>query len=106
MSKVHKRAVGSRQFHDYTEETLNKCLSDIKNKVMTQRNATKVYNIPCRTINYKLEEQHTKSFGQPNAFSEAEEKSFVDHIIKMSEFGFPVNKTDLRHILKSYLDRI
>jgi len=24
----------------------------------------------------------------------------------MSEFGFPVNKTDLRQILKSYFDRI
>lgn len=53
-----------------------------------------------------MKEQHTKSFGRPNAFNEAEEKSFVDHIIKMSELGFPVNKTDLRHILKSYLDRI
>lgn len=51
MPKVHTRAVGSRQYHDYTEETLNKCLSDIKNKVMTQRNAAKVYNIPRPTIN-------------------------------------------------------
>lgn len=106
MPKVHKRAVGSRHYHDYTEETLNKCLSDIKNKVMTQRDAAKAYNIPRRTINYKLKEKHTKSFGRPKAFSGEEEKSFVDHIIKMSEFGFPVNKTDLRHILKSYLDRI
>lgn len=74
MTKVHKRTIGSRQYHDYTEETLNKCLSDIKNEVMTQRNAAKVYNIPRRTINYKFKEQHTKSFGRPNAFSEVEEK--------------------------------
>ena len=51
---------------------------------MTQRNAAKAYNVPRRTINYKLKEKHTKSFGRPNAFSEVEEKSFVNHIIKMS----------------------
>jgi len=71
MPKVHKRAVSSRHYHDYTEETLNKCLSDIKNKVMIQRNAAKAYNIPRRTINYKLKETRTKSIGRPNAFSEA-----------------------------------
>jgi len=76
MPKVHKRAVGSRHYHDYTEETLNKCLSDIKNKVMIQRNAAKAYNIPRRTINYKFKETHTKSIGRLDTFSEAEEKKF------------------------------
>lgn len=102
MPKVHKRTVRSRHYHNYTEETLNKCIND----VMTQIQAEQVYNIPRRTINYKLLGKHSKSFGHPNAFNEEEEKNVVDHIIKMSDFGFPVNKTNLRHILKSYLDRI
>lgn len=106
MPNVHRRIIGSRQYQNYTEETLNKCLNDIKNKIRTQRNASKFYNIPRRTINYKLQEKHTNLVGRPNAFTIKEEKGFVDHIIKMSEFGFPVDKTDFRFIIKSYLDRV
>lgn len=106
MPNVHKRNVGSRNYQNYTEETLNKCLNDIRNKVRTQRDAAKFYNIPRRTINYKLKGQHIKSFGRPNVFTEKEEKQFVDHIVLMSEYGFPVDKTDFRFIVKSYLDRI
>jgi hypothetical protein len=65
-------ALNCRDTH-YRGDT-NKCLNDIKNKVMTQRNAAKAYNIPRRTINYKLKEKHIKSFDRPNAFSEAKEK--------------------------------
>lgn len=35
---------------------------DIKNKVRTQRDASKFYNIPRRTINYKLNDKHTSYY--------------------------------------------
>lgn len=106
MPNVRKRTIGVRKYHNYTNDTLNKCLMDIKNKVRTQRDASKFYNIPRRTINYKLNDKHTSPFGRPKVFTVDEEKLFVDHIVSMSEFGFPIDKTDFRFIVKSYLDRL
>lgn len=105
MPNVYKRKVGSRNYRNYTDETLNKCLDDIMNKKITQREAEKLYNIPRRTINYKLKKQHDNNWGRPTIFTENEEKCFTEHIIYMSDYGFPVDKTDLRYIIKSYLDR-
>uniref|UniRef100_A0A2S2NRC0 HTH CENPB-type domain-containing protein n=1 Tax=Schizaphis graminum TaxID=13262 RepID=A0A2S2NRC0_SCHGA len=34
------------------------------------------------------------------------EKCFTSHIKFMSEYGFLVDKTDIRYIVKSYLDRL
>lgn len=50
--------------------------------------------------------KHDNYWGRPTIFSEDEEKSFTSHIIFMSNYGFPIDKTDLRYIVKSYLDRL
>lgn len=73
---------------------------------MTQREAEKAYGISRRTINYNLKNLHKLKIGRPEIFSNDEEKSFVDHIIIMSNYGFPVDNADLRYIVKSYSDRI
>jgi len=38
-------------------------------------------------------------------FSEEEENMFVNHIVIMSEYGFPLDTFDLRMCVKSYADR-
>jgi len=81
-------------------------LNDIINKKITQREAEKLFNIPSRTLNCKFKKQHGNHWGCPTIFSEEEEKCFTSHIIFMSDYGFPVDKTDLRYIVKSYLDRL
>lgn len=106
MPNQYKRQVGTRNYRNYSDETLEQCLNEIKNKTMTQREAELAYGVSRRAINYKLKNIHNLKVGHPEIFSNNEEKSFVDHIITMSNFGFPVDKSDLRYILKSYLDRI
>jgi len=106
MPNKYKRAVGSRTYRNYTDEILKTCLNDIINKKITQREAEKLYNILRRTLNYKLKKQHGNHWGRPTIFSEEEEKCFTSHIILMSYYGFPVDKTDFRYIVKSYLDRL
>lgn len=106
MPNVYKRIEGSRNYRNYTDETLNKCLNDIVNKIITQREAEKMYKIPRRTLNYMLKKMHCNNWGRPTILTENEEKCFTAHIIFMSDYGFPVDKTDFRYIVKSYLDRI
>lgn len=102
-SKKKVRTVG-RNYVNYTEDTLNDCLDAIINNVMSQRKAAEFYNIPRSTINNKLQGLHNKHIGHPTIFSEEEENSFKQHLIKLSDFGFPVNKQDFRLVIKNYLD--
>lgn len=48
---------------------------------------------------------HIKPVGWSRVFSEEEELSFVQHIIKMADYGFPVTELDFKMIVKSYLDK-
>ena len=85
------------------KKNLMECLDLIRNGLLSQRGAEKRYNIPRSTIRYKLKEQFPGNPGHPTAFNKEEEKAFVEHIVKLSQFGFPVDALDLRFIVKSYL---
>ena len=103
MTRTHKRKKGARRYADYTAANLKKALLNIKNKILSQREAAKVFNIPRSTLKNKLKKAHMKHYGRPSAFTEQEETAFVSHLIKMSQYGFPVDKLDLRMIVKNYL---
>ena len=45
------------------------------------------------------------SAGRRKIFSEAEEKVFANYCEVMAEWGFPLDRMDLRLIIKSYIDR-
>jgi len=106
MPRTYKRAVGSRQYANYSAENLAKCLDDVKERRLTQREAAKVYNIPRRTIKYKLKEKHMKSIGSPTIFTAQEENCIVKCIISMSDSGFPLGENDLKLIVTDYLTKI
>ncbi|MBW0542730.1 hypothetical protein O181_082445 [Austropuccinia psidii MF-1] len=105
MPNKYKRTVGSRPYKNYSEHTLQRCLLAVKTKHMTQREAEKAFKISRRTIINKLKAHHVQPVGRPTVFTEQEENNFVGNIHVMSEYGFPIDKTDLKFIIKSYLDR-
>lgn len=65
-----------------------------------------MYKIPRRTINYKLKNKHMNQIGTPNVFTVDEETCFINCIIYMSDFGFPIGESDLKCIVKDYLTKI
>lgn len=55
----------------------------------------------------KSQEKQTMSVGRATVFSAEDEEQFVAHIVAVSiYYGYPVNTSDLRCVVKSYLDRI
>lgn len=105
MPRNHRRRPGARRYADYTEESLQKCLEAIRKGEISQRSAAEKFNIPRRTIQYKLKGMHMLKPGHPKTFSIEEEKNFVDCVLAMSDYGFPVDTVELRFIIKSYLNR-
>lgn len=106
MPRVYKRKAGSRSYRDYTEEKLEECLNAIRSKELTQRAAAEKFGISRATIQNKLKNVHKKSAGRQPVFSNEEEKCFSEHMMTMSDYGFPVDELDFRMFLKNYLEKL
>ncbi|KAJ8944259.1 hypothetical protein NQ318_013671 [Aromia moschata] len=105
MPREHKRKLGARSYKNYTPETLEAALAEVKTKKLSLRKAAEKYQIHYNTRWLKLKGKHTRPHGKPRVFTDEEENAFTAHVIAMSSFGFPVTAWDLRLIVKSYLDR-
>ena len=88
MPRKYQRIAGSRCYGDYLAETLELCLQEIRDCKITQREAAKKYEIPRSTLKNKLKNHHTGTVGRQPVFSEIEEESFVQHMIKLSDYSF------------------
>ncbi|CAG5022103.1 unnamed protein product [Parnassius apollo] len=101
-----------RNYKNYSFETLRKCLASIENKEITQRKASEKYGIPRRTIINQLRLLRSKMPSRPpgalvvSGFSSEEEALFVDCILRLSEYGFPLTNFDLRIVIRTYLEKI
>lgn len=47
-----------------------------------------------------------KSPGHPTVFTKQEEVAFATHLMKVCDFGFPVDELDFRFLIKSYLNKL
>jgi len=105
MPRTYKRKVGCRPYVAYSEENLENAMRDICTGNLTQRQASVKYGIPRSTLKYKLKGAHGGKPGGPTIFSQQEEEMFQAYVTTASSYGFPVDETDLRFIVKAYVDR-
>ena len=105
MPQKHKRVPGSRHYQDYTTEKLNESVKEVKEGRMSARAAEREYGIPRKTIGNKLKAKHMKQVGRPTVLTECEEVAFKEHVITMSDYGFPFDTYDLRMTVKCFLDK-
>ena len=76
----------------------------IKTKQMSQRTASEFYKIPRSTLKNKLAGLHPGDHEHSTSLT-VQEEPIVNHVIKMSEYGFPVDSFELRCIVKADLER-
>nr|CAI5830671.1 unnamed protein product [Callosobruchus analis] len=98
-NKILHRKIGGRPYRPYSDRNMDLCIQDITRGNLTQRQAAEKYKIPRSSIILKL-----KAIRQNNVNLPGQEKGFVDHVIIMCKFGFPITVFDLRYIVKTYLD--
>ncbi|VEN42278.1 unnamed protein product, partial [Callosobruchus maculatus] len=104
MPRIHKRKLGSRKYHDYTQETLERALSSLR-RGRPIRQVAEEFGISKSTLSRHRRGQQTGKIGRPCVFTEAQENVIVDCIALAGEWGFPLVPYDIRLIVKSYLDR-
>ena len=58
MPRIFKRVAGSRDYIPYTQETLTKCLKEVRSGNLTQTDGCLTFKIPLSTIKNKLKGIH------------------------------------------------
>lgn len=89
----------------YTEEEKKRAIEEVKEGRMSERRAAREYGIPRSTLKDMIGERVTHdTAGRPPVLSKEEEELIVERLIIHGEWGFPLSSTDLRHVIKDYLD--
>ena len=106
MPKKHVRALGSKCYQDHFKEILCKAVNAVKTGKISASQPDKTFSIPRRTIANKVKEKHTAKVGRPPALSDKAELNFKEHVLAMSEFGFPFDTCDLSMTVKLLYQKV
>ncbi|KAJ8935120.1 hypothetical protein NQ318_009141 [Aromia moschata] len=72
---------------------------------MSQRTAAIKFNVPRISLLRRVGGKHTKPIGPPTVLSQAEEETFANTLGVVAKWGFPLNRVDVRDVIKKYLDK-
>ena len=104
MGRTYKRSAGARKYKSYDDRTLTEALQKVRNG-QSLRSVSRQYGIPTGTLCNKMNKKHMGKAGGATVFSDREEQEMVDYIIKVSEWGFPMDCLDMRMLAKNVLER-
>lgn len=78
------RKLGSWSYKNYTSDTVEQAIREIKTKKVSLSKASKKYKIPKGTLSHKLNNKKIKDVGRPTVLNNDEEKV----LLKTAEWGF------------------
>lgn len=88
----------------YTQEQLENALAAIRSGTHTQHTAARVFGVPKSTLNDRIHLGASSQVGRPRELSDDEEQLLVSRILLLGDWGFPVDRKDVTHIIKALLD--
>ena len=106
MPHNYKQTPGSRTYHNYMNETLQKCLSQVKANKILMKAASRKYSIPYRTIRNKINRWHNKQYGGQKRLSGSFENTLVGTIDELTEWKVPLSGYNIQCLVKTYLDKM
>lgn len=83
------------KYSEYTDESLNNAISDVKNKLFSACKAAKLYKIPKSTILDRLKNPEVKNHGKSTVLTQEEEQKLANWLIQCASMGFPRTRDDL-----------
>jgi len=105
MPRNYDKGCRSKTYKKPNPTDLANAVNAIKRKRMTYREAQEVYGINYSVIYRHVNNKDIKKQGGQTSLSLSEEKLLIDNILLCAEWGFPLDRLDLRLLVKGYLDR-
>lgn len=105
MPRNYKRKIGSKVIINYSDETIQKAVNELIENNLTFRQASKKYNIPLGTLYNRVHDKHgVKKHGGQTVLTSEEERNLVENVIICSDWGFPLDRDDVKMYVKMFLD--
>lgn len=101
----YKKIVGGKNYHNYSLQSFEKAIEDVKYKKLSYRDAEKKYGVSKSTIQRKINEKHMMKVGRPNALSQVDETNLVKGLCLSSNWGFPFTSMDIRLLVQNFLNK-
>lgn len=89
----------------YDPAILDEALAAVKEGLMSVRGAAQHFDIPKSTIYNRIKEVHSAAHGRPTILTDKEETYICEMVKQAAEWGFPFTEVDLRHFVKTFLDK-
>ncbi|KAK9686715.1 CENP-B N-terminal DNA-binding domain [Popillia japonica] len=105
MPNKYRRTLGKRKYRDFSKEELENAIEAVKSKTLSLHEAAQTYGISKSTLWRKVKNRHMKSIGGQTVLSETEEEQIVETILYAADWGFPLDKEDIKDLIQSYLHR-
>lgn len=105
MVRQYKKTPGTRNYKNYTRESLEEVVRKIADNEMSVNQASTEYGIPYGTLYNRYKGLHIRSAGGQTTFSYAEEKALLEAAATCADWGFPLTTLDLRMIAKAYFEQ-
>lgn len=90
----------------YQLEKLDQAIHAVKNRRMTVTEAALHFKVPKSTLHDRIRQRVKERLGRPTELSGEEEEIFVERLVMMGIWGFPLSSRDLRSLIKDYLDSV
>jgi len=105
MPRSHKRKLGSRNYKNYTAQTLQNALEEVNNETLSLAKASEKYNIPIGTLSNKKNHKHEKTVGGPTALTAKDEDDLKTVLLTMAAWKAPLSLFEIRMLVKIMLDK-
>ena len=92
--------------HTYDQGDMEQAIAAVKSKEYSVRQAAERFGVPKSTLQSRAQDKTTDRLGRPTVLTQVEEKLLVQRLVLMGEWAFPLTKSEIRHVVKSYLDKM
>lgn len=103
MPRDYKHDPRSKVYKKTDKENLERALHEIKNG-MSYRDASVKYKIHYSVLYRHFKNPNLKTQGGQTALTKTEEEIILKQLITCADWGYPLDKYDLRVMVKTYLD--
>ena len=104
MPRTYKPDPRGKKYVKHTPEAINSALADHR-RGMSFRACSRKHGIPIAVLCRRARNPHMKPQGGQTVLSKGTEKFMAKRVASCATLGFPLDSTDIRYLVKGYLDK-
>lgn len=105
MPRTYTKKLGTYGKKNYNPIYMERAVAAVKANNMSMRQASEQFGVPYTTLNHRVNNKFSGTYGGQPALAIEVERVLVDGLQLCAEWGFPLKPTDVRHVVQQYLNK-